>query len=136
MIMATVNPNGTSEPALFRRSTEVSARATRRRFTKEYKLRILLEAETAKRGELGALLRREGLHSSHLAIWRRQRDENYFSRPVQNAEASSQRIKQLERRLARSQRELEQARLIIDVQKKLSMLMGIELPTEINSENA
>ncbi len=67
-----------------RPNTEVPERAKRRRFSAEYKLRVLQEADRCGPGEVGALLRREGLYSSHLTVWRRQRDEGgQFSEGIQ-----------------------------------------------------
>ena len=112
---------------------EVTERAKRRRFTAEYKLRILREADACKRdGDLGALLRREGLYSSHLATWRRQRDEITKAglkarKRGPKPKAEDPRVKQLERENLRLKRRLEQAETIIDFQKKLSKLLGIEL---------
>ena len=119
-------PEGTPDP-------EVTERAKRRRFTAEYKLRILREADACKGdGDLGALLRREGLYSSHLATWRRQRDEMAKAglkarKRGPKAKAVDPRIKQLERENARLKRRLEEAETIIDFQKKLSKLLGIPL---------
>jgi transposase len=119
-------PTGPPDP-------EVTERAQRRRFTTEYKLRILREADACKGdGDLGALLRREGLYSSHLANWRRQRDK------IANAgmkarkrgpkpKAVDPRVKQLERENDRLKQRLEQAETIIAFQKKLSKLLGISL---------
>jgi transposase len=112
---------------------EVSERAKRRRFTAEYKLRILREADACKGdGDLGALLRREGLYSSHLATWRRQRDEIAKAglkarKRGPKSKAVDPRVKQLERENLRLKRRLEQAETIIDFQKKLSKLLGIQL---------
>lgn len=112
---------------------EVTERAKRRRFTAEYKLRILREADACKgHGDLGALLRREGLYSSHLATWRRQRDEITEAglkarKRGPKPKAEDPRVKQLERENLRLKRRLEQAETIIDFQKKLSKLLGIEL---------
>ena len=119
-------PQGAPDP-------EVTERAKRRRFTAEYKLRILREADACKGdGDLGALLRREGLYSSHLATWRRQRDEIAKAglkarKRGPKPKAVDPRVKRLERENARLKRQLEQAETIIDFQKKLSKLLGIEL---------
>ena len=103
---------------------EVTARATRRRFTAEYKLRILREADACKgNGDLGMLLRREGLYSSHLSTWRRQRDANARvslapKKRGRRAKAVDPRVKQLGRENARLKRRLERAEAIIEIQKK------------------
>ena len=127
-------PEGAPDP-------EVTEQAKRRRFTAEYKLRILREADACKGdGDLGALLRREGLYSSHLATWRRQRDE--IARVGLKArkrgpkpKAVDPRVKRLERENARLKRQLEQAETIIKFQKKLSKLLGISLKPPTGDEN-
>ena len=108
----------------------------RRRFSGEYKLRILeLAAACTKPGETGALLRREGLLSSNLCAWRRQRDEGALNgltpkkrgrRPLKDER--DRKIDELERELARLRGKLDKAEIIIEVQKKLSRLLG--LPVE------
>ncbi|HVT17520.1 MAG TPA: transposase [Thermoanaerobaculia bacterium] len=120
------------------RATEVSARPRRRRFSAEYKLKIVEAAERCKgKGEVGALLRREGLYSSHLAVWRREalaglreRQRGRKPEPVER-----RRVEQLERECARLKRCLEQTEAIIEVQKKLSALLGIALPSAQLNEN-
>ncbi len=120
------SPMGAPDP-------EVTERAKRRRFTAEYKLGILRQADACKRdGDLGALLRREGLYSSHLVTWRRQRDEVAKAglkarKRGPKAKAVDPRVKQLERENVRLRRRLEEAEMIIDFQKKLSELLGIPL---------
>ena len=119
-------PEGAPDP-------EVTERAKRRRFTAEYKLRILHEADACRGdGDLGALLRREGLYSSHLSTWRRQRDEIAKAglkarKRGPKSKAVDPRVKQLERENLRLKRRLEEAETIIDFQKKLSRLLGIPL---------
>lgn len=110
---------------------ELTQRAQRRRFTSAYKLAIVREADglADRPGEIGALLRREGLYSSNLTKWRRQRDEGALealSRPrgpkpphpleLENA--------QLKRRLAHTEAELDKARTVIEVQGNVSALLG------------
>lgn len=116
---------------------EVSAALRRRRFTADYKLRILREVEACRAsGEIGALLRREGLYSSLLTEWRRARDQGALEvlqskrrgpRPRLDDRAE-QEIAQLRRENERLQGRLRQAEIIIDVQKKISELLGISLP--------
>ena len=117
---------------------EVAERAARRRFTAEYKLQVLREADAcAAPGELGALLRREGLYSSHLTTWRRQREAGTLAalapkkRGRSGAPASplARRVAELERDKARLERRLKQAETIIEVQKKVSEILGIPLTT-------
>ena len=100
----------------------VDAKATRRRFSAEYKLRILREVERAKEGEVGAILRREGLYSSHLVTWRRERDRAAKARLAARrrgpqARVQDPRVKQLERENARLARKLQEAEIIIAFQK-------------------
>ena len=127
-------PEGAPDP-------EVTERAKRRRFTAEYKLRILREADACKRdGDLGALLRREGLYSSHLATWRRQRDKIAKAglkarKRGPKSKAVDPRVKQLERENVRLKRRLEEAETIIDFQKKLSKLLGISLKPQDSGES-
>ena len=119
------------------RDPEVVPKAKRRKFTAEYKRRILEEADDCtEAGQVGALLRREGLYSSHLTTWRRQRDQGVV-KGLSPRKRGRKRKDELEREVARLQREnerlqasLEQAETIIDVQKKLSRLLG--LATEEN----
>ena len=126
-----------SGPAATSRATdpdpEVPAKAQRRRFTAEYRLRILKQADACKKpGELGALLRREGLYSSLLTNWRRQREQGGLRemrdrrrgpkpRPV------DPRMKQLETENRRLQRKLQRAETIITLQKKVAEILGIPL---------
>ena len=115
---------------------EVLAKAERRRFTVEYKKRVLQEADGCTRpGELGALLRREGLYSSTLSYWRRSRDRGDLSgtgirrrgprgKPV---DSRDRRISELTRENRRLKTRLERAEALIDVQKKVSELLGVDL---------
>ena len=108
---------------------EVVERGTRRRFSAEYKLRILREADACKGdGDIGALLRREGLYSSHLVNWRKQRDEGLITRKRgRKANPSLKRIKELEGEVARLRKRLKRTDLLLDIQKKASELLGIPL---------
>ncbi len=113
---------------------EVRAVAKRRQFSAAYKLSVLAQADgLTEPGAIGALLRREGLYSSHLSTWRREREagalEALSRRGGRKARSTPEqkRVAVLEAKNARLQRELEQARLIIEVQKKLCTLLG--LPT-------
>jgi transposase-like protein len=122
--------------AMDERGTEVAAKAQRRRFTAEYKLQVLAEAERCQApGELGALLRREGLYSSHLTTWRaaRRRGELAGLSPRRRGpkprarDARDARIEALEGELRRWRARAERAETLVEVQKKVSMLLGIEL---------
>jgi transposase len=120
---------------------EVVAVAKRRQFTAEYKLRVLREADASKgAGEIGALLRREGLYSSHLVLWRRQREEAAQAqlkarKRGPKAKVKDPKVKQLEREKARLERRLKRAELIIEIQKKAAALMGIPLKSLDSDEN-
>jgi len=116
---------------------EVRERAARRRYTAEYKLQILRQADQcAGVGELGALLRREGLYSSHLTTWRRQREQGALvalapkqrGRPPAPVSPLARRVAELERDNARLGRRLHQAEAIIEAQKKLSEILGLSAP--------
>jgi len=114
---------------------EVMAKAVRRRFTAEYKLGVLREADGCRgRGELGALLRREGLYSSHLTAWRKQRERGEMeglsrkrgSLP-KGRNLLAGRVRALERENARLKRRAERAEGLVELQKKVSEILGIEL---------
>lgn len=106
---------------------EVIAGASRRRYSQAYKLRILAEAEQCQRGEVGALLRREGLYSSMLSKWRQQQAAGRLERPEpgreDNNREQAEELRRLRREIARLQAELARAEAIIEVQKKLSALL-------------
>jgi len=113
-------------------STEVPGKASRRRFTLSYKRKIVTLAAGLPDGELGAMLRREGLYSSHLTHWRRlvaaldaQAAEPQRGRKADPARPEKLKIQQLERELVRAQKRLAQAEAIIDAQKKLCALLGL-----------
>jgi transposase len=120
---------------------EVPERAKRRQFSAEYKLRILREADACKgSGEIGALLRREGLYSSHLVLWRRQRETRALtgmraSKRGPKVKEVDPRVKQLERENVRLQRRLKQAETIIEIQKKVAGMLGIPLNAPELDEN-
>jgi transposase-like protein len=110
-------------------------RAKRRTFSAAEKLRILREAERCPKGELGALLRREGIYSSHLTTWRRERDRSQLTGltprkrgPAKRVDEQAQRLAQFERENARLQAKLGKAELIIDAQKKLLQVLGLPEP--------
>jgi len=116
---------------------EVVATVRRRQFTSADKRRILEAADRCTQpGEIGALLRKEGIYSSHLTTWRRQRaaDERAALAPQQrgrkadHAQIGDRRVLQLTQENDRLRRKLAQANAIIDVQKKLCALLG--LPTD------
>lgn len=112
---------------------EVVPSAKRRAFSKAEKLRILAAADACVApGEIGALLRREGIYSSHLATWRKQRHadeagamERKRGPKVDPVAAETRRVRELEKEVERLRAKLAKADLIIDVQKKLSTLLGL-----------
>ena len=123
------------------KGVEVLAKAEHRRFTGEYKLRVLREADHCERpGEIGALLRREGLYWSNLTTWRKQRQSGELaglrgkSRGPKRREKNplAERIRELERETLRLKRRAERAEGIVELQKKVSEILGIEL--EKNAE--
>jgi transposase len=116
---------------------EVVVKAQRRQFSAEYKRRILQEADTCtQRGEVGALLRREGLYSSHLNTWRHQRARGELQglTPAKRGRKADPRTAENARLLRETVRltvQLARAELIIDVQKKVSQLLGLpEIPLD------
>lgn len=111
---------------------EVVPKAKRRQFTAEYKLRIVREADACTApGQVGSLLRREGLYSSYLSKWRQQREEGQLQalssekRGRKGKDPSVEERAQLQRENERLRARLRQAEIIIDVQKKLSKLLGL-----------
>jgi transposase len=115
---------------------EVVAVARRRQFSSSEKRRILEAADRCTQpGEIGALLRREGIYSSHLSTWRRQRaaaeraalEPHKRGRKADPALAEARRIEALTRENERLRRQLAQAELIIDVQKKVATLLGMSM---------
>ena len=113
---------------------EVVPRAKRRRFSAAYKLRILEETDACReRGQIGSLLRREGLYSSHLTTWRQQREQGQLDglspkkrgRKPSVDEALMKELAELKRDKQRLENRLQQAETIIEVQKKLSGLLGL-----------
>lgn len=123
---------------------EVADRPQRRRFSAEYKLRILRELDACtKPGEKGAILRREGLYSSLTSDWRQKRAAGELQalsprkrgRPAKPRNPLAPEVAKLERENARLQEELRKARLIIDVQKKLSAILELESASEAESDD-
>jgi transposase-like protein len=110
---------------------EVVPRAKRRVFSTTYKLRILAQADRCtKPGEIGALLRSEGLYSSHLTTWRRQRENGELGkRRGRPSDPSAKEITRLKAENVRLAARLEKAEAIIEVQKKLCILFGLNSET-------
>jgi len=124
-------------PAPPRPDPEVVAGAKRRSFTAEYKLRILAEADAAasQPGAIGALQRREGLYSSHLVTWRRERQTGILKGltphkrgPKSKRNPQEEEMQKLRRENQRLTEELRKAEIVIDVQKKVGALLGWPLP--------
>lgn len=122
---------------------EVTQKATRRRFSADYKARIVLEADACTEyGQIGALLRREGLYSSLLNKWRDQsrrgalsglRDDKRGRKPTHDPlESENERLR---KQNARLRQRLEQAEAIIEIQKKVSEMLGIPLKNSESDEN-
>jgi transposase len=116
---------------------EVAAQAKRRRFTGEYKQRILAEVDQAKgSGGIGILLRREGLYSSLLATWRREREAGVLQAltpqkrgPKSKRDPVAEENQQLRRETQRLTEELRKAEIVIDIQKKVATLLGRPIST-------
>lgn len=113
--------------------TEVVAKAQRRRFTAEYKQRIVREADRCTTaGAIGALLRREGLYSSHLTTWRAARDRGALAGlapqkrgpKVPPPDPRDKKIAEQEREITKLRKRAERAEALVDVQKKLAALLG------------
>lgn len=124
--------------------TEVVAKPQRRRFSAEYKLRIVAQADACQHlGQVGALLRREGLYSSQLAAWRKQVKQGVLGaleskkrgRKPTPVNPLARRTAALERENRKLRRRLEQAEAIIAFQKKVSELLGIPLKSPEHNDN-
>ena len=143
VVNAADTPSAT--PSLSISDPEVVARPRRRRFTSEYKRSILEQADTAQdAGAVGALLRREGLYSSHLSTWRRQRRQGELDALAPKKRGPKVVVSPLvveNRKLlavnVRLTRQLKNAELIIEVQKKVAALLGNPIPNiQIDEENS
>jgi transposase len=120
--------------------TEVTEKARRRAFTVEYKRKIVKEAEACRGpGEIGALLRREGLYSSHLTTWRQARDRGELAPGTATKKRGpkaapmdprDKKIAELERQIAKVTKRAETAEAIAEIQKKLAALFGRPFPNE------
>ena len=130
-----ISMNGISPVTL--PNPEVMPKAKRRSFTAEYKRWVLEEADKCheKRGRMGELLRREGLYSSHLVTWRRQREAGELAgltprKRGRKADMEASEINRLRRENSQMEWRLQQAELIIEAQKKLSEILGVTLVQE------
>jgi len=127
---------------VFPLEVEVMAKPSRRRYTAEYKLGILREAEGCTgRGEVGALLRREGLYSSNLTQWRKQREHGELAGlsrkrgPLPKARnALTEKVRVLERETVRLKARAERAEGLVELQKKVSEILGIELKHNVEKD--
>ena len=122
------DPGRVSDAGTRRPDPEVPERARRRTFTAKYKLEILAAYDAAPDGEKGALLRREGLYSSHIDYWRRARDAGALAglaapRGPKRRDPQAERIADLEADKQRLEQELAKARFVVDVQAKLHALL-------------
>jgi len=123
---------------------EVTEKARRRRFSAEYKLRVVEEADgCTEPGQVGELLRREGLYSSHLTLWRKQRQEGSLrglaprkrGRKARPKNPLAKRVSELELENETLRKRIRQAELIIDVEKKVSQILGVSLKTPDSAED-
>ena len=135
-------PRSGGSPTIVRETSsapdpEVTARHVRRRFTTAYKLAILRKAEACTRhGELGALLRREGLYSSHLITWRQQREDGLTPKKRgRKTRAGDPRVKTLEQENRRLTSRLQKAEALLAYQKKVSELLQIPLKPFVSDED-
>jgi transposase-like protein len=127
-----------SERTLVAPEVEVAAKATRRRFTLDYKRKIVRDADGCETpGAVGALLRREGLYSSHLTTWRAARDRGELAGAQRKrgpaphgSDPRDKKIAELERETIRWRKRAERAEALIEVQKKLAALLGTPLDSE------
>jgi transposase-like protein len=132
---STAKGNGRRAP-----SAEVVPKAKRRRFSAAYKLGILEEVERSP-GQTGAILRREGVYSSHLSKWRQDRRDGSLKalakkkRGPKGKSAAELEVERLRKENARLLRELEKANIVIGAQKKLAAILGIDLPKIAESES-
>ena len=115
----------------------MAEKAGRRQFSAEYKRKVLTEADACtQEGAIGALLRREGLYSSHLAVWRAARERGAIAGlapkkrgpKIAPVDPRDRKIVELERETRRLTSRLERAEALVDLQKKVSMLLGLVLP--------
>jgi len=125
-------------PGSVPRATEEVPAPRRRRFTAEFKREVLAEVDAAAPGEIGAILRRRGLYSSHLTEWRRQRDEGTLAgltpkkrgRKAAAVNPLAEENARLQRELAKANARAKRAEGLVDLQKKMAALLGEEIPSE------
>lgn len=130
--------NGAARP-----DPEVLEKARRRRFTAEYKASVLRDYEATPKGERGAFLRREGLYSSHINKWREERDSRSLQalapqkRGPKPKPQPDPEVLTLRKQVARLEHQLQRAQKVIEVQKKISEILGVEqnLPDDLKDES-
>ena len=142
--VSVMEPKQGSYREVTRPDPQVPEKPTRRRFTASYKLQVLQQADACnKLGDIGRLLRREGLYSSHLTSWRRQREKgsldgltpNKRGRKAAKCNPLLPEVERLRKENEQLTNRLKQAQLIIEVQKKVSLLLGIPPPPYNESED-
>jgi transposase-like protein len=128
------DPSAAKLPNCLPPDPEVTGKRPRRKFTAKYKLRMLKKADTCTEpGQLGVLLRQEGLYSSNLTTWRKQRDDGILiamspkkrGRKAQSKNSLAPEVARLQKENQKLKNKLKQAELIIDAQKKISEILGI-----------
>jgi len=124
------------QPKVEVQTVEVVPTAKRRQFSDAYKKRILAEIEASEKGQTGAILRREGLYSSHLTDWRRsQKRATNVGRGRPSKSKLEKEVSQLRQESEALKTRLAQAELMIDIQKKVSQLIGLTLTETGPGEN-
>jgi transposase len=137
----------TTEAAAAKPDPEVTAIARRRQFTAEYKRKLLREYEASPKGERGAILRREGLYSSHIDAWRKQQGAGELAaltprkrgrKPTKRRDEVAIENQRLVRQVARLEHQLARAQKVIEVQKKISEILGVDqtLPDELKDDES
>jgi len=137
----------TTDAAAAKPDPEVPAIARRRQFTAEYKRRLLREYEASPKGERGSILRREGLYSSHIDAWRKQQGAGELAalaprkrgrKPTKRRDEVAVENQRLRRQLARVEHQLARAQKVIEVQKKISEILGVDqtLPDELKDDES
>jgi hypothetical protein len=140
-VTARTDGEGTPEGNIKRPDPQLVEKPVRRRFAKSYKLEILRQAdECVDTGQIGALLRREGLYASTLSNWRWQRSQGRLTEKSAEKRAAKSptqdpRVSQLQRENACLTARLKQAETILEIQKKVSEILGIPLKTLDNEGN-
>ena len=118
------------------KNVEVIAKPRRRRFTADFKRRVLAELDGCERGKIGMLLRQHGLYASHIDTWRRQLGEGLApkkrGRKPEASRALQAECERMKRENTRLKLELHNARTVIDIQKKISQLLGLPASEDLS----